>query len=90
MRRAGLSAINKIQESVTENCVRAGLEVAFGHIELTATVTLNTTQHQLACSSLPPVSVLRRSSLFLSFFSPVRSDILRVQPVIVFPEVTFT
>lgn len=54
-------------------------------MELTATA-----QQQLAHNSLPPGFGQRRSSLLLSFLSPARSYVLRVQPVIVLPEVTCT
>lgn len=62
--------------AIRQNCARAGAAVEFGHIKLTAT-----TQHAgfyLLCSDLGG-----------RFLSPVRGHFLRVQPVIVFPEVTF-
>lgn len=65
----------------------AGSEVCVWSHQADGHSNIYTTQHQLACRSLPPV--LRGSCLFLSFLSPVRSYILGVQPVIVFPEATF-
>lgn len=89
VRLVGHRAINKVQQPMKQNCACADSGGCIWSHETDNHRNISTTQHQLACRTLPPVFELRSSSLFLSFLSPVCSYILRVQPVIVFPEATF-